>query len=201
MAPGRLPLSAVLRGPRSRTSRDVGGGGSGVDTWFRCPCVRRERRVAVLAATAMSAAARCRRLGVKWDRRSIPQESRSALDAEWQCVTLRRMRDEPGRRPVLRGPGGRGLERPPCGPQAGPSAPQLSMSHLCCYGSLLVMSPQVIAANIAVGVGLLTVGRADFGGPPHTPPTGTLRTPRSKREGKHLGRDAHGAAPPLRGAP
>ena len=29
--------------------------------------------------------------------------------------------------------------------------------NLCCYGSLLVMSPQVIAAIIAAGVGLLTV--------------------------------------------
>jgi hypothetical protein len=61
------------------------------------------------------------------------------------------------------------------------------------------MSPQVIAAIIAAGVGLLTVGRADFGGPPHNQLGHSER--RSKREGKHLIGRSRSSAPPPAGGP
>src|SRR5947209_19712186 len=104
----------------------------------------------------------------------------------------------PGRRPGPPGPGGRGLERAP----AVRRLVRLASSRchdLCCYGSLLVMSPQVVAAVIAAGVGLLTVGRADFGGPPHTQPGHSER--RSKREGKHLDRTLAEQRNPPAGGP
>jgi hypothetical protein len=61
------------------------------------------------------------------------------------------------------------------------------------------MSPQVIAAIIAAGVGLLTVGRADFGGPPHNQLGHSER--RSKREGKHLDRTLTEQRTPPGGGP
>lgn len=96
-----------------------------------------------LAATALSAAARCWRLRVRSDRRSIPQESRSALDAEWRCAKLRRMQIEPpagGRSDVswlaaaLSGA---------CAARRSGRLPSSRCHDLCWYGSLLVTRLQV----------------------------------------------------------
>ena len=63
------------------------------------------------------------------------------------------------------------------------------------------MSPQVIAAIIAAGVGLLTVGRADFGGGGRRTTSWDTQSARSKREGKHLDRTLTEQRTPPAGGP